>query len=170
MICKALALTLLKTASLASPPLKSCSQLYLPTHTHTLPTATGKKWINISTVNSSEYKYYKFICFLPWDSFLHFLNLLWQTLYFHNTQQRSQTIGSDDFFHLKTKTLFYFCFPHRIHLNISCTIAGMNELKGMHGSLCTHGQSSLNLYTKYIFKSINFKSSFFLIIGLCCFI
>lgn len=157
MICKALPQLLLKTASLASPLLKSCSQLYLPTHTHTLPTATGRKCINISTVNSSEQKEYKFICFLSQDSFLHFLR---QTLYFHNTQQRSQTIGSDDFSHLKAKTLFYFCFPHRIHLNVSCTVAGMNELKGVHGSLCTHGQSSLSLYTKYICKNINFKCSF----------
>lgn len=44
---------------------------------------------------------------------------------------------------------------------MSCTTAGMNELKGVHGSLCTHGQSRLSLYTKYICKNINFKSSFF---------
>lgn len=53
---------------------------------------------------------------------------------------------------------------------MSCTTAGMNELKGVHGSLCTHGQSRLSLYTKYICKNINFKSSFFLIIGFCYFI
>lgn len=42
---------------------------------------------------------------------------------------------------------------------MSCTTAGMNELKActVH---CVHGQSRLSLCTKYIRKNINFKSSF----------